>query len=635
MSGIYGIFNTDGKPVSSQTLETLKSSLIHRAVDGSTEWKNQQIGLGHLKLVDTTFSALEMQPIHYQHWVLVTDARIDNRRELGEMLNIEASELKTLSDGMLIARAYEKWKEACPDKLIGAFAFVIWDKRNQSLFCAKDHIGARPFFYYYHQNAFVFSSEIQALTKILDRPLKFNEQKFIYYLLGMHWYPGEQEKTFIENIHRLLPGQSLAIDQNKKKIKKTIYWTNQQRSTIKYKNEQEYYDHYKEILSRAVGDRMQTNHSIGVTLSGGLDSSTVASLAALNAMEKGQKIHSVSSIPLAENKEKVVGELSFIKAVQAKYPNISGHFVSGNANPYFGLRETFEQSFVPPNFFFMMDAAICKKFEDKNVRVVLNGFYGDSAASYFGQEVPAHLLRHLQFQKLWQLLSERKKYWKNKTVAHIFYKESLAPNLRHFGKQFKFFNKKHQIEIEESIKYSALPKDIIGKSSIKEAYQRFEHYLGRPNDIYSLIANVGFLYPTEQLILAHHHHKSSVTFPLADRRLLEFTLGLPPEIFLKGHYNRALIRTSMKDIVPKEIENRYDKKPYIPDFYLRILNIDKRVFEEAPKKLAHLVDTDKIKETHLKLKETKNLAGLSASGLRTLGYGIIGSNYLKWIEEQL
>lgn len=150
MSGIVGIYHLDGRPVEQQDVQRMTDSIAHRGPDGSAVWIEGPVGLGHRMLYTTPESLHEKLPLTNRtgDLTITADARIDNRNELFSMLNFNGRPRETIPDSEIILVAYEKWGEKCPEKLLGDFAFTIWDKRKQAIFCARDPIGIKPFYYY-------------------------------------------------------------------------------------------------------------------------------------------------------------------------------------------------------------------------------------------------------------------------------------------------------------------------------------------------------------------------------------------------------------------------------------------------------------------------------------------------------
>ena len=162
MSAITGIFYRNGRNVNYDQIKKMNDSISHRGKDGSGVWIEGSVALGHQMLHTTQESLLEKLPFKDETsgMVITADARIDNRTELALVLKLENNE--KVPDSTFILKAYQKWGEMCPDKLLGDFAFAIWDPYKKQLFCARDHMGVKPFYYYLSDDALFFATEIKA-----------------------------------------------------------------------------------------------------------------------------------------------------------------------------------------------------------------------------------------------------------------------------------------------------------------------------------------------------------------------------------------------------------------------------------------------------------------------------------------
>src|SRR5881296_79829 len=223
MSAIVGIYFLDGRVVDGAALQSMVEQLAHRGPDGSGVWSEKEVGLGHRMLWTTPESLLEKFPLVNAagDLVLTADARIDNRDELLAALGLESPPIQGISDGQLILRAYERWGERCPDRLLGDFAFAVWDRREQVLFCARDHFGVKPFYYYRADRLFAFASEIKALLCLPEAPRRLNEVRVADYLDG-GLLLGDKAGTFYQDILRLPPGHSLTIGPDRVQLR--AYW---------------------------------------------------------------------------------------------------------------------------------------------------------------------------------------------------------------------------------------------------------------------------------------------------------------------------------------------------------------------------------------------------------------------------
>ena len=261
MSGIAGIWNLDGRPVERDKLRRMVESLAHRGPDASGIWTAGPVGLGHTMLWGTPQAPHEQLPLTkpLSDLTITADARIDNRADLIEILELGGNCPAMIPDSELILRAYEKWGEDCAANLIGDFAFAIWDGRKQTLFVARDHFGTKPFCYYRSETIFAFASEVKALLCLPEVPRQINEARIADFLVG------ELEMinntcTFYQSIFRFPPAQTMTVDC--KKIRTQAYWSPDPTKEIRYASDGEYAEAFLQIFTEAVDCRF-TRHLSG------------------------------------------------------------------------------------------------------------------------------------------------------------------------------------------------------------------------------------------------------------------------------------------------------------------------------------------------------------------------------------
>lgn len=187
------------------------------------------------------------------------------------MLRAAGIHPQTSSDAELVLAAYLCWGEACVDHIIGDFAFVIWDAIRRQIFCARDRLGVKPFYYYDGADVFVFASELRALLRHPRVPRAPNEgmigEYLAFHITGL-------EETLFQNIYRLPPAHTMCIDRNG--IRKRRYWSfDNLPSTSAPKSLEEHVERFRELFDQAVRCRLRVHESVGADLSGGLDSSSV------------------------------------------------------------------------------------------------------------------------------------------------------------------------------------------------------------------------------------------------------------------------------------------------------------------------------------------------------------------------
>ena len=275
MSGICGVINFDERPVTTSYLDQMLMTMKERGPDGLGVWANNNVGLGHAMLITTPEAIDEHPPIVSvrEKAVVTADLRLDNREELIRALGPQLRIAERVGDHELILGAYEHWGEGCVHRLLGDFAFAIWDREKKHMFCARDTLGIKPFHYSYSNKRFLFGSDPEQLLVDPHLSRELNEGMIAEYLSdSIH----DREETFYKGIFRLPAAHCMTVTPDK--INKRRYWDPDSIETLSYKSEADYIEHFIEIFAQAVTARLRTPHKVGVLLSGGIDSSSVVSM---------------------------------------------------------------------------------------------------------------------------------------------------------------------------------------------------------------------------------------------------------------------------------------------------------------------------------------------------------------------
>lgn len=234
------------------------------------------IGLGHALLGTTRESSGERQPATLEgRYRIVADARLDCRAELiADLQRAKQKVPSSASDGELLLHAYANWGMTCVDHLRGDFSFAIWDAQHKQLFCGRDHFGIKPFYYAQVGELFLFSNTLNWLRLHPRISKDLNEAAIGDFLLfGLNY---DNATTSFRDIQRLPPAHTLTVSPRVLQIKR--YWAPPTDGRIRYAKAGEYVEHFQSILEAAVADRLRTD-KLGILLSGGLDSSSVAAVA--------------------------------------------------------------------------------------------------------------------------------------------------------------------------------------------------------------------------------------------------------------------------------------------------------------------------------------------------------------------
>ena len=574
MSGIIGILNLDSKPVEPGQIGRMVDCLAHRGPDGSEAWVDGPVGMGHCMLWTTPESLIEKYPLINAQGdlTLTADARIDNREELLSALNLKEFPAHTITDGQLIIRAYEKWGQDCPEKLVGDFAFAIWDKRNQIMFCARDPVGAKSFFYFKSPSAFVFASEIKAILHASGVPHQLNELRIAEHLVQFF---DDQTLTFYKDIFRLSAANSITIGPGEFRIR--VYWSLDPKREIRMRSEEEYSQSFLEILTEAVRCRLRSAYPVGSTLSGGLDSSSIACIARKLGLDDGKKpLDTFSAIfpSLPENELRKIDERLFIETVIA-LGGFESHYIEADLlSPLTDVDQALwlqDEPFLAPNLY--MHWGLYQAAQKAGVRVFLDGIDGDVTISY-GLEYLADLTRTGR----WKTLYDEATAISNKPDASISPRKIIMqygilpiipePVFRiwraaHGGKNPSWYENTainpvfaKRVHLEERIRSLSQNGLTIFSGARRKHWQSLN----------SALIPLGL----ELLDKVTNKFSIEARYPFFDRRLIEFCLALPPSQKLSKGWTRIIMRRAMEGILPPEIQWRFTKANLSPNFLLNL-----------------------------------------------------------------
>jgi asparagine synthase (glutamine-hydrolysing) len=203
------------------------------------------------------------------------DIRLDNRVELHRLLRSHGrAEASGLTDRELVAAAYRHWGRECATHLVGDFAFAIWDEERRAIFAARDPMGLRPFYYHAGSHRIAFASEVKQILAVPGMSRELFEPAIAAHLLG---YAGALEWTFYSSVAQLKPAHALWWQGGEARVWR--FWDIDPSHRIEYRRDEEYAEHFRDLFLEAVRCRMEGDRPIGVFLSGGLDSGSVASAA--------------------------------------------------------------------------------------------------------------------------------------------------------------------------------------------------------------------------------------------------------------------------------------------------------------------------------------------------------------------
>jgi asparagine synthase (glutamine-hydrolysing) len=399
MCGISGIINKSGQPVSNALIENITNLVFHRGPDGSDYFHHSNISLGHRRLSIIDLSEDGKQPMHYLNRYTITyNGEIFNYIELRNELKTYGYSFNTASDTEVILAAYDKWKDDCPNKLNGMWAFAIFDKEKKILFCSRDRYGIKPFYFINSTEYFSFGSEIKQLLPFISKR-KVNNKILADYLLND--LLEHSNETFFEEIFKLPTANNLIYNLNDSTYIINQYYTIKHINEYSKLNLKDACELYKEKFSESVKLRLRSDVKVGTCLSGGLDSSSVASVASkLFHENSSEKFMAVT----AKSQESETDETYFAQLV-AKNAMLDYNELFPNETQFSQTLDKVislqEEPFISPSVF--MQYFVFEKAKQLGCIVMLDGQGGDETllgyerhyVSHFLNSSPALLLKEL------------------------------------------------------------------------------------------------------------------------------------------------------------------------------------------------------------------------------------------------
>ncbi|MGH9508371.1 MAG: asparagine synthase-related protein, partial [Terriglobales bacterium] len=373
MSGIAGIISLDGRPVDASLLHAMSAALAHRGPDGSGSWRENAVGFVHRMLHATPESLHETQPLRDEtgQLCLVLDGRIDNRDELKAAIEAAGGRLRDDTDAELVLKAYECWDEACPTRLLGDFAFAIWDGRKRRLFCARDPLGNKPFFYRSDGKTLAFASEMQPLFEDPQFQPRVNVVLLARFLCLDY---GDFTETLYQDLFRLPAAHCLIVEGGA--LRTVRYWDVDPSRSLHYANDDQYTEHFLELFRDSVRATLRVNGDIAACLSGGMDSSSIVCTGAALARDGlagGGKLVTFSQLYPGLPCD----ETEYISEVNRRW-GLEGVGFAHGADP---AAADFERAFDYPDVLYSLTRhpfiPAMKQIQHRGMRVLLEGIGGD------------------------------------------------------------------------------------------------------------------------------------------------------------------------------------------------------------------------------------------------------------------
>jgi asparagine synthase (glutamine-hydrolysing) len=484
--------------------------------------------------------------------VATVDARLDNREELIAALGLEARAAEGIGDGELVLRAWERWGEACPARLLGDFAFALWDARRRILFCARDPTGVRPLYYHLSPRLFAAASEVRALLALPDVPRRLDEVRIAGHLVPeLHGATA----TYYEAIRRLPGGHSIAVGTSGGEPR--AYWELDPSRELRYGSDAAYAEAYRELFTDAVRCRLRSALPVAAALSGGLDSSSVVCVARTLRPAGAEPLFTYTArfptIPRCD-------EGSFVGAVEAAGGVAPRHVRADVLDPLGDLErapEEADETFYAPGYY--MHRTLYHAARAEGRRVFLEGTGGDLVVSH-GTGYLHDLARRARWLSLagevHQLAGGAgRPFWR---VLRTVTMAAAPPRVRHAWWRLRYGQLSRTPVLRPEFARRIALDDRLRAAAMRPGSRSLE---GTRREHWQQLAFGRLPGILETLAVSAGGAGVDARDPFLDRRLVEFCLALPASQKIRNGQTRMVARHALRDVLPPEIGERRGKAP--------------------------------------------------------------------------
>jgi asparagine synthase (glutamine-hydrolysing) len=559
MCGICGIVNSDpGQPVEQANLAGMNEAMRHRGPDAQGFYLNGPLGLGHrrLSIIDLATGQQPMTNEDESLW-LVFNGEIYNFPELRRQLAQAGHVFRTRSDAEVILHAYEEYGRRCVKHFNGMFAFALWDQSRRQLFLARDRVGIKPLYYASLPEGFLFASEIKSLLAHPKMPRNLDHQALRHYL-SYEYVPSP--RSIFQGVKKLPPGHTLTLTDNR--VTLDCYWdfALDRSEANRHQSLEVCLAELRQTLKEAVNLELIADVPVGVLLSGGLDSSSIAAMLALLKIPKIQSFSVGFEDPSFDESEyaRLVAqrlgsehhEITLTsQAMLELVPRLGGL-----------LDEPLGDSSFIPTF-------LLSQFTRQHVKVALGGDGGDELLGGY-PTLPAHLWMGIYHRFLPAHLRQPLASWVADNLPVSFNNISFDFKVRRFlqGQNLPPYSR-HQLwmgSFTRQQKFLLLNPalDYLGS---EEPEPIFQHWQACPaKDLLNKVFYCDLKLYLEGDILAKVDRASmanslEVRVPLLNPKLLELSASLARNFKVGWLTTKYLLRRAVQDLLPPVIVRRRKK----------------------------------------------------------------------------
>jgi asparagine synthase (glutamine-hydrolysing) len=650
LSAIYGLFSPHGGGPPDRALLQMRAALAAHGGDGSSTWTGSGLGLGQELKRITPEDLAERQPLMSRdgRLVLVSDGRIDNRRELSGELGL-AWESPQIPDSAFVLAAYERWGEDCPRRLIGSFSFAIWDEECKRLLLARSPFGAKTVFYHKAGEFVAFATAPKALFALGAVPRELNRQGIADMLVLV---PPEPGASLYEGISSLEPGHMLTADREGCRVRR--FWAPDLGKELRLRSDEEYEEAFTELFDRVVADQLRSLGPVGMLLSGGLDSTSVAAAAAPLLAKRDERLTAFTGAPMIGFREPnlpgwVLDEAPLAGEVAARYGNIDHFVVRAQGLFLDDLDRFFDAAEVPytGTASRVWYEGIMAAAQRRDISVLLTGKCGNYTVSWPGTGLIRSLVAKGRSRQAWREARAQAPDGGMRSTARIFARGGLVSRLPG-GVQLAITSHHYddpllsredwwsplspihpefarEQRVAERSRARACDRWLLRRVDTPAA--RLRHLMDDVHHISGINGAYSALYGVD------------VRDPTGDARIAQFCLSLPEGQCSRQGVSRSLIRRAMADRLPAGIVNGSRHGIDTADWFERLSGEPGAVHEEL-----RLLDRSETARAVLDLPRLRGLADSLGSPpadayQRLLDYrhvlerGLMAGRFIRWFED--
>jgi asparagine synthase (glutamine-hydrolysing) len=552
MCGIAGIISPQPNDQAAGRLQRMTAALAHRGPDGEGYWQQGAAALGHRRLAIIDTGPAAAQPMHYaDRYTIVHNGEIYNYIELRDTLRQKGYRFTSQSDTEVILAAYDCWQQDCLQQLEGMFAFAIWDAQEQTLFAARDRLGEKPFHYGMDGDGnWLFASEMKALWAA-GLPSRYEPALLLNYLtLGWVQNPHDKAQTFFKGIASLPPASYLLYQPGAARPMVHTYWQLPTNPTLHGPSPLAAATQVLDLLQQSVRLRLRSDVPVGTSLSGGIDSGSIAAL----VNQHTPHIHSFSAIFPGFAKDE-----SANVALTANHLGIPNHTTQPDAE---GLLAHFdklcyhqEQPFGSASIF--AQYKVFERAAQQGITVLLDGQGADELLAGYGRYL------HWYLQELWQ--QDKKAFAQEKAAllenGHSFQwgiANRLAAHLPALAAG----------QLERRARRQQLHHPYLEQDFTQTAAKRNHPVKPIITSLHDILRFDTVQMGLEELLRYADRnsmaHGREVRLPFLSTPLVELAFSLPAQYKIHQGYTKWVLRQAMADLLPQTIAWQTNKTGFEP-----------------------------------------------------------------------